>query len=291
MRCEVNISLRPVGSEKLGTYVEIKNLNSFRSVRQAIDYEIARQSAILDAGGRVEKVTMGWDDAASKTSLQRSKEEAEDYRYFPEPDLPPIFLSREWIKEICSRLPELPDAKQERFIASYGLRAYDAALLAEEREVADYFEAAVRAGQSAGVDARGLSNWITTELFRLLKESGAPITEIKVKPEDLVGLLTLINKGTITTTIAKTVLADMFASGQPAAEIVAAKGLSQIADTGELTSVVDKVIAANPKAVGDYREGKDVALRFLIGQVMRETRGKANPQVAEGLLREKIRGK
>ena len=290
MRCEVNISLRPVGSTALGTYVEIKNLNSFRAVRQAIEYEIARQSTILERGGEIEKVTMGWDEAAGRTVLQRSKEEAQDYRYFPEPDLPPVFVSREWVGELRSRLPELPDAKQERFVASFGLRAYDATLLAEDRDIAAYFEAAVEIGQGVGVDARMISNWITSELFRLLKESGASITEIKVLPAALVRLLSLVNRGTITQATGKEVLAEMFQTGQSAEAIVAAKGLSQIADADELSSIVDKVIAANPKPVGEYRDGKDPAIRFLIGQVMRETRGKANPQVVEALLRAKIRG-
>ena len=290
MRCEVNISLRPVGSEKLGTYVEVKNLNSFRSVRQAIEYEIARQRATLDSGGQIEKVTMGWDENAGKTSPQRSKEEAHDYRYFPEPDLPPVFIGRDWVGELAARLPELPDVKQRRLVQELGLRPYDAEVLAEDRQVADYFDAAVVAGKPRGVDARAISNWITSELFRFLKESALPITDLKVKPADLVGLIEMINKGAITSTIAKTVLEDMIASGKSAAEIVQAKGLSQIADTDELNRIVAKVVAANPKPAGEYREGRDVALKFLIGQVMRESRGKANPQVVEQLLRKQIRG-
>jgi aspartyl-tRNA(Asn)/glutamyl-tRNA(Gln) amidotransferase subunit B len=290
MRCEVNISLRPVGSEKLGTYVEVKNLNSFRSVRQAIDYEIERQSVILDAGGKIEKVTMGWDENAGKTSPQRSKEEAHDYRYFPEPDLPPVFVGREWVQEIAARLPELPDAKQERFVQKLGLRPYDAEVLTEDQQIGDYFDAAVAAGQSRGVDARSISNWITSELFRFLKEGGLSIADIRVRPEGLVGLLELINKGTITAATAKTVLADMMQNGQTAQVIVEAKGLSQIADVGELGRIVDKIIAANPKPVSEYREGKDAPLRFLMGQVMRETRGKANPQAVEQLLQKRIRG-
>lgn len=288
LRCEPNVSVRPAGSEALGAKVEIKNLNSFRAVRLAIDYEIARQIALLESGGAVQQVTMGWDENAGRTVLQRVKEGAEDYRYFPEPDLPLLQVTREWVEELCARLPELPDARRERFIAAYGLRPYDAELLTAEREIADYFEAAAQAADALGVDPRTVGNWVTGELFRLLRESGQEIAAIRVGPDALAGLLGLIEKGIITATMAKAVLDEMFATGRTAAEIVEAKGLGQIADAGELARVAEEVIAANPKAVREYLDGKEQVLGFLIGQVMRATRGKANPQLAGGVLREKL---
>ena len=290
MRCEPNISVRPVGSDTLGTKVEIKNLNSFRAVRQGIDYEIERQTAMLRAGGRVEQVTMGWDESAGRTVLQRSKEEANDYRYFPEPDLPPLHITREWVEELRARLPELPEAKQKRYVEEAGLRVYDAEVLTEDRDIAEYFEKAMAVGESAGVDAQSIANWVTGELFRLLKEAGANIAAIKVAPKDLVALIQLLDKGIINTTVAKQVFEEMFASGQAPGEIVKAKGLAQISDGDELSRIVDEIIAANPKPVAEYRDGKDAVLGFLMGQVMRATRGKANPKMVSGLLRAKIRG-
>jgi len=287
MRCEVNISLRPAGSAAFGTKVEVKNLNSFRSVRQSIDYEIKRQAAILDAGGQVEQVTMGWDENAGRTVVQRSKEEANDYRYFPEPDLPVVRARRAWVDELRARLPELPDARQERLIAA-GLRPYDAQVLTEEREVAEYVDAALSAGQAAGADARSISNWIMGELFRLLKESGQDIATIQVAPGELAALVGLVNRGAINAAAGKQVLEEMFATGRPAAVIVEARGLAQISDSSELERIVEEAIAANPKAVQDYREGKKAAVGFLTGQVMRASRGKANPQVVSELLRAKL---
>ena len=290
MRCEPNISVRPLGSETLGTKVEIKNLNSFRAVRLGIDYEIERQTAILRAGGRVEQVTMGWDESAGRTVLQRSKEEANDYRYFPEPDLPPLHITREWVDALRARLPELPEAKQKRYVDEAGLRAYDAEVLTEDRDVAEYFEATMAAGAPVGVSAQSIANWITGELFRLLNEANADIAATKVTPENLVALIQLLDKGAITTTIAKQVLEEMFATGQAPGVIVSVKGLAQISDGDELSRIVDEVIDANPKPAGEYREGKDAVLGFLVGQVMRATRGKANPQMVSKLFRAKIRG-
>lgn len=287
MRCEVNISLRPVGAAELGTKVEIKNLNSFRSVRQAIAYEIARQSAILDRGGCVQQVTVGWDEDRQCTVFQRSKEFAEDYRYFPEPDLPPLELSREWVEEIRARLPELPDAKRKRFVAEYGIKEDDAALLVAERAVADYFEAAAQAAEGI-VAPQVVANWIVGEVFRLLRDSGQEISQIKVRPEGLVGLLSLIAKGTINATVGKEVLMEMFASGDSAEAIIARRGLTQISDEVKLGEVVRQVIEQNPKAVTQFLEGKEAALGFLIGQVMRATRGQANVKIVERLLREEL---
>jgi aspartyl-tRNA(Asn)/glutamyl-tRNA(Gln) amidotransferase subunit B len=284
MRCEANVSLRPVGSTEYGIKVEVKNLNSFRSVNLALDYEIQRQSRILDEGGNVEQVTMGWDEDRGVTVVQRSKEYAHDYRYFPEPDLPPLSISREWVKETKDGLPELPDARRNRFTTEYGLSAYDADILTTDKAVADYFEACVQVYP----EAKTFSNWITGELFRLLKEAEIGIEEVKVTPAALAELLTLVEKGTINQNTAKAVLGEMFKSGRAAAEIVAEKGLAQISDADELGRIVDQVITANPDEVTEYRAGKERLLGWFVGQVMKATRGQANPQLVTSLLKEKL---
>jgi aspartyl-tRNA(Asn)/glutamyl-tRNA(Gln) amidotransferase subunit B len=284
MRCEANVSLRPVGSTEYGTKVEVKNLNSFRSVKLALDYEIQRQSQILDEGGNIEQVTMGWDETRGVTVVQRSKEYAHDYRYFPEPDLPPLSISREWVEEIKGKLPELPDTRQDRFITEYGLSAYDADVLTTDKAVADYFEACVQAYP----EAKTISNWITGELFRLLKETETGIEEVRIPPPALAELLSLVEKGTINQNTAKAVLGEMFKSGRAAAEIVAEKGLAQISDADELGRVIDEMIAANPDQVTEYRAGKERLLGWFVGQVMKATRGKADPQLVTELLKEKL---
>jgi aspartyl-tRNA(Asn)/glutamyl-tRNA(Gln) amidotransferase subunit B len=284
MRCEPNISLRPKGTNKLGTKVEVKNLNSFHSVKLALEYEIERQAKVLEAGGRIEQVTMGWDEARGVTVVQRSKEYAHDYRYFPEPDLPPLVLSREWVEGIRARLPELPDAKRTRFIKQYRLSRYDAEVLTAERPVADYFESCVRAYP----DAKTVANWITGELFRLLKASDTGIEAVKITPGALAELLTLVEKDTISISIAKDVFAEMFETGYPASQIVQEKGLTQISDAEELSRIVEQVIAENPEPVAEYLGGKQAVLRFLIGQVMKATRGKANPKLVNRLLQERL---
>jgi aspartyl-tRNA(Asn)/glutamyl-tRNA(Gln) amidotransferase subunit B len=285
MRCEANVSLRPVGSTEYGTKVEVKNLNSFRSVKLALDYEIQRQSRVLDEGGNIEQVTMGWDENQDVTIVQRSKEYAHDYRYFPEPDLPPLSISREWVEEIRSKLPELPAARRDRFMAEYGLSAYDAGILTADKAVADYFEACVKAYPQA----KTVSNWITGELFRLIKETETSIEEIKITPAALAELLTLVEKGIINQNTAKAILGEMFKSGRMAAEIVAEKGLAQISDTDELGRVIDEVIATNPDQAAEYRAGKERLLGWFVGQAMKATRGKANPQLVTELLKEKLR--
>jgi aspartyl-tRNA(Asn)/glutamyl-tRNA(Gln) amidotransferase subunit B len=289
MRCEANISLRPAGSLDLGTKVEVKNLNSFRSVKLALDYEIARQARELDRGGRIHQVTMGWDDRAGRTVVQRIKEGADDYRYFPEPDLPPLRLSRDWVDEIRASLPELPDARRDRFVAGYGLPQGEAAMLAAGRDVADYFEAAVAAGRAQGISPKSASNWITGDLFRLLNAEGIEISDLRITPAALAELIALVEKGTITANSAKVVLREMFATGRPAAEIVREKSLAQISDEEALVRVVDQVLAENPEQVARYREGKETLLQWFVGQVMRLTRGKANPQVVTGLLQERLK--
>jgi aspartyl-tRNA(Asn)/glutamyl-tRNA(Gln) amidotransferase subunit B len=288
MRCEANISLRQVGAEEFGTKVEVKNLNSFRSVRQAIAYEIERQAHVLDAGGRVEQVTMGWDEEGHRTVFQRSKEGSADYRYFPEPDLPPVETSPEALAAIRARLPELPEARRDRFVRELGVRAEDAALLADDRATGDYFEAAVAAGR---VPAQTVANWITGELFRLLRDSGTEIGATRIAPRDLAELLALLDKGAINATVAKDVLGEMFAGGQSATQIVAQKGLTQITDESALIAVVRQVLDANPGPVQQFMEGKETVLAFLIGQVMRATRGQANAQVARDLLQHELAGR
>jgi aspartyl-tRNA(Asn)/glutamyl-tRNA(Gln) amidotransferase subunit B len=287
MRCEVNLSLRPAGSDDLGTKVEVKNLNSFRSVRSAIAFEIERQARLLEMGQRVTQVTMGWDEAAGVTREQRSKEEAHDYRYFPEPDLPPLNLEPAWIEEVKASLPELPDARHERLVADYGLSRYDASVLVEDREVADYFERAVQVSGDP-ISPKLVANWMTGELFRLMNDTGTAITEVKIRPEDLVALIAMVKAGTINQPAAKETFGLMWKTGRVPQEIVEERGLKQISDAGELVVIVAQVIADNPDPVAQFKAGKDTIIRFLIGQVMKATRGKANPQLAEQLLREQL---
>jgi len=263
----------------------VKNHNSFRAVKLSLEYEIERQTGVLRAGGMVEQVTMGWDEAGNRTVVQRSKEHADDYRYFPEPDLPPLEISRQWVEEIRSRLPELSDVKQARFIADYGLISEQASVLVQEREVADYFEKVVAAYGGA---ARTAAAWISGDLFRLMRSQGVDITAVRVSPEALADLLILIDRGTIHVGIAKQVLAKMFASGQSAVKIVEAEGLAQVSDAQALKAAVEKVLAAHPDEVAKYRSGKTQIIGWLMGQVMRETRGKANPQLVRELLQQRL---
>ncbi len=287
MRCEANISLRPVGSDQLGVKTEIKNLNSFRAVRLALAYEIQRQREILEAGGEVLQQTMGWDEQRGITVPQRSKEYAHDYRYFPEPDLPPLEVSRTWVEEIRARLPELPDARKERFIQEYGLPAYDAGVLVADRAVADYFEAAVQVGDGR-VAPKTISNWITGELFRLLNEAGQEIAQAQVTPEALVTIIRLVQERTININTGKEVLAKVFATGRSPRAIVEEEGLAQISDAEALVGIVEQVIAENPGPVAQYRGGKKTVLGWFVGQVMKATRGKANPQLVKTLLQERL---
>jgi aspartyl-tRNA(Asn)/glutamyl-tRNA(Gln) amidotransferase subunit B len=283
-RCEANISLRPKGREEFGNRVEIKNMNTFQAVEHALISEVERQTAILDAGGTVQQQTVGWRDELGKTEAQRIKEEAHDYRYFPEPDLPPFEVTESWIAELRARLPELPHAKRERFLTEYGLSAYDVDLLIEDPVVADYFEATV----AEYGEAKTASNWITGELFRLLNVSGADVSAVKVSPQQLAALLELQDAGKINISTAKSVFEEMFTSGRSAGEIIAASDLAQISDVDELAEIVRQVLKDQPDAVSDYAEGKTQASRFLVGQVMKATRGKANPQVVNSLIEEML---
>jgi len=287
MRCEANISLRPAGSEAFGTKVEVKNLNSFRSVRQAVAYEIERQTEVLDSGGTVLQVTMGWDEDHHRTVFQRSKEYAEDYRYFPEPDLPPIEWSREYLDEIRSHVPELPDAKRVRYMAELGIKPEDAALLSDDRDVAAYFEQSVVLGADM-VDPQTIANWIVGEIFRLLNERDQVISDSLVTPADFVALLEMNAQGDINNTVAKDVLAEMFVCGEPAAAIIERRGLGQISDHSQLRALIEAALDDNPKPLQQYIEGKRSVMGFFIGQVMRATQGRANAQLVRELLLEAL---
>jgi aspartyl-tRNA(Asn)/glutamyl-tRNA(Gln) amidotransferase subunit B len=295
MRCEANVSVRSAGQRKFGTKVEIKNLNSFRSVKLAVEYEVARQIALLEAGERVAQVTMGWDEERGRTFVQRSKETAHDYRYFPEPDLPPLTPERAWIEDIARELPELPDAKAARFVHELGLDPRDAALLAGDRAVADYFEAVVRrrtalASSRDRVSARTVANWITGELFRLMNASDVAIEALRISPDALAELLAMVEAGQINPNTGKRVLEVMFEAGRRAPEIVQELGLAQVSDADSLAVVVADVVARYPDEVAKYRAGGDKVLAWFMGQVMRETRGKGNPAVVRELLERALRG-
>ena len=293
LRCDANISLRPRGQEEFGVKTEIKNMNSFRAVERALVYEAARQLEELRAGRTIVQQTRGWREDKGVTVLQRVKEFADDYRYFPEPDLPPLTFSRERVEEIRARMPELPDAKRERFVAQYGLSAYDADQLTAEREVADYFESVVTMGDERkeserSARAKVAANWINGELRRLLNAAGQEIGASRVTPAGLAELLDLVDRGTISGKQAKDVLELAFTSGDAPAEIVAREGLSQLSDGGELEQIIVEVIAENPKAVEDYRAGKSAAVQFLVGQVMKRTKGRAKPDAVQPLLLGKL---
>jgi aspartyl-tRNA(Asn)/glutamyl-tRNA(Gln) amidotransferase subunit B len=281
-RCDANISLRPFGSTAYGTKVEIKNMNSFRSVFHALEYEVQRQTEVLAAGGTLVQETRGWVEAEGRTVSQRSKELAHDYRYFPEPDLPPLSLTREWVEQIRSRLPELPDARRLRFMRDYGLGEYDATHLTESRARADYYERAV---VTAGVArAKAVSNWVLGELARLQNATGREIEDVAVRPEHIAELVELVERGTITNAAAKTAFERMYQTGAAPADVVAELGLASLADESELQGIVDRAIEVNPKPVADYRGGKVAALQALVGAVMRETRGRASAERVREML-------
>ncbi|MBI3782512.1 MAG: Asp-tRNA(Asn)/Glu-tRNA(Gln) amidotransferase subunit GatB [Deltaproteobacteria bacterium] len=287
-RCDANVSIRPRGTTPLGTKVEIKNMNSFRNVERAIDHEISRQAAVLRDGGSLVQETRLWDPDREATRSMRSKEFAHDYRYFPEPDLLPLVVSNEWIETVRNALPELPDARRQRFVASYGLPEYDAEVLTARKDVADYFEAAVR----AHANAKAVSNWVMGEMLRLIKErhldAALIIRAWPVLPERLAEMVALVDGGSISGKIAKTVFEAMVKTGKAAPDIVAAQGLTQISDAGEIDAAIDAVLAANPDKVAEYRSGKDKLFGFFVGQVMKATQGKANPQKLNEILKKKL---
>lgn len=288
LRCEVNLSVRTAeqaSRDEYGTKVEIKNLNSFKAVRDSIAFEIERQVAVLAGGGQVHQVTMGWDEDRRRTLLQRAKESSEDYRYFPEPDLPPLELSPEWVEEVRATLPELPDAKVARFVGDYELSQQDAEVLTAERAVAEWFEEAARAYDGS---PREIANWVTGQLFAMLKSEEGDISGLGLQPADLAALIKLVDTGTINRNTGKRVLEEMVTSGQSPQAIVQALGLAQVSDEAGLAEVVEKVIGASPDEMRRYREGKTSLLGWFMGQVMRETRGKANPEVVRRLLAERL---
>ena len=285
LRCDANVSLRPRGARELGTKVEIKNMNSFRNVQRALEFEVRRQAQALGAGERIVQETRLWDADGGYTRSMRSKEYAHDYRYFPEPDLVPLTLDRARVAEIRAGLLELPRQRRQRFVSQYGLPQYDAELLTQSRALAEYFEAAVRELSQPKI----VSNWIMSELLRELPaDDERAIESSPITPERLAGLLKLVEAGTISGKIAKDVLQKMFVSGEDARVIVSREGLTQVADEAALGAVIDRVIAQNPKAIEDYRRGKTVAAKALVGQVMKATGGKANPGIVNRLLEEKL---
>lgn len=284
LRCDANVSVRPVGQKELGTKTEIKNINSFRGVERAIEYEAMRQAELLEEGGTVVQETRTWDEKEGVTKSMRKKEEANDYRYFPEPDLVPFTVSEEYIEEIRKTLPELPDARKERYMESYGLTSYDADYLTNDKARADYFEAMV----AVGADPKEAANWLMGDFAKKLSQSGLEMAAAPVTAAALADLLGLIGKGTISGKIAKQVFSDMWETGKDAETIVKEKGLVQISDTGALEELADRIIAANPQSVADFKAGKKKAVGFLMGQIMKETKGKANPQVVNGILTKKL---
>ena len=286
LRCDANISLRPKGISSLGTRTEVKNMNSFRSVRSALLFEIKRQSEELELGNRISQETRLWDQETEVTRPMRSKEEAHDYRYFPEPDLVPFIITNEGIEEVRKNLPELAVQRQKRFSEQYGLPEYDAAVLTRDKWIADYFESCARLYPKPKIAA----NWIMGDLTAQANERGVDILELGCKPEWLVGILELVDHETISGKMAKELLVEIIQKKQSPQEIVAQKGLTQISDEKSLSVAIEEVIGKNPKSVEDYRRGKTTALMFLVGQVMKGTGGKANPQKVQELLREKLEG-
>ncbi len=287
IRFEANVSVREEGTDKLNTRTEIKNLNSFRALVNGSAYEITRQSHVYERGGAVEQETLGWNEATGKTVSQRSKEQAHDYRYFPEPDIPPLELDPAWVEEIRASLPELPDAKRERLLA-LSLTPYDASVLVAERSVADYFDAAVKAASAQKVEPKAVANWVISSLFSLLNESGQEIEQCRVTPENLVDLIKLVNDGAINNNTGKSVLSEMFATGQSAAKIVKAKGLAQVSDESAIAAAIEKAIADSPDQLATYLGGKDTMAKWFFGQVMKAMGGKANPGMVQKKLDEKL---
>ncbi len=286
MRSDVNISIRPEGTTGLGTKVEIKNMNTFKGICAAIEYEVARQIDLVSHGGTVIQETRRWDGELGETQSMRNKENAHDYRYFPEPDLVPVELSDEQIEEWKRELPELPEARRARMVAEYGITDYDAEVLSSDKTYADYYESAVKAG---GIPlAKNICNWFMTEVLKLLRETDKTLAECALTPEALAELLTLLDKGTINGPTAKELLPELFEKGGMPKAIVDERGLGQVSDTGAIQAMVQQVIDANPKSVADYKAGKKAAAGFLVGQVMKLSKGKADPKIVGGLISQSL---
>jgi aspartyl-tRNA(Asn)/glutamyl-tRNA(Gln) amidotransferase subunit B len=285
-RCDANVSVRPWGQAEFGTRAELKNINSFRFIKEAIEYEIDRQIELVEDGGKVVQETRLFDSNSGLTRSMRGKEEAHDYRYFPDPDLVPLIISDEWISGVREGLPELPEAKKARFIAQYGLPERDTEILTAERALAEYFDACAQLHN----DAKACANWVMGDVQRRRNDEGLSVAEIPVSPEMLVGILKRIDDNTISGKIAKTVFDEMWATGKDADTVIDEKGLKQVTDTGAIEKMVDDVIAANPGQAQEFSEGKDKLLGFFVGQIMKVSKGKANPAMVNDLLRKKLRG-
>lgn len=283
-RCDANVSVRPLGQREFGTRTELKNMNSFRNVQKAISYEIERQIGILRGGGRIVQETRLWDEQRQITYSMRGKEEAHDYRYFPDPDLVPLCIDSHWLQRVRSELPELPAAKRARFISQYGLRPYDAELLTSSRALADYFEACV----ALYPDARQVTNWISGELLAILNREGLAIQDCPIRPEHLAGMLSLLEQGRISRRIAQNLFQEMYHSGAPPEKIVREKSWATLSDVESLRELVDRILQENPKEVEAFRAGKTKLLGFFMGQIMRLSQGRADPELAQRILEEKL---
>ncbi|MED4957585.1 Asp-tRNA(Asn)/Glu-tRNA(Gln) amidotransferase subunit GatB [Paenibacillus macerans] len=286
MRCDANISLRPHGQKEFGTRAELKNMNSFRGVVRGLEYEQLRQAEILDEGGEVVQETRRWDESQGKTFSMRGKEEAHDYRYFPDPDLVTLHIDQAWKDRIRASIPELPDARKARYTSEYGLPEYDAGVITSSKALADLFENSLEYTK----DAKAVSNWIMGDLLGYLNTNGLEVADVKLTGQGLGEMIGLLEKGTISSKIAKTVFKEMLQSGKLPQQIVEEQGLVQISDEGAIKAIVDEVIAANPASVEDYRAGKEKAIGFLVGQVMKQSKGKANPGLVNKLLVEALKG-
>ncbi|MFY0546415.1 Asp-tRNA(Asn)/Glu-tRNA(Gln) amidotransferase subunit GatB [Brevibacillus sp. H7] len=284
LRCDANVSIRPVGQKELGTKTELKNMNSFRNVQAGLEYEVERQKLVVLSGGKVVQETRRWDENNRKTVAMRSKEEAHDYRYFPDPDLVRMQISDEWIEAVKASIPELPDARQSRYINDYGLSSIDAGVITMSKETADFFDEAVK----TGADAKAVANWLMGELLGYLNANNLELKDVKITPHGLGEMIKLIENGTISSKIAKTVFKEMVETGKDPKAVVEEKGLVQISDEGALRQVVAEVIAGNPQAVEDFKAGNEKALGFFVGQVMKQTKGKANPPLVNKLIMEAL---
>ncbi|HZG71465.1 MAG TPA: Asp-tRNA(Asn)/Glu-tRNA(Gln) amidotransferase subunit GatB [Chondromyces sp.] len=284
LRCDANISLRPYGQEEFGTKTELKNLNSFNFVRKGLEYEQERQAQVLMSGGVIEQETRRFDEATGKTILMRVKEGSEDYRYFPEPDLVELYIDDEWKARVRASIPELPDQRKKRYMEELGLPAHDAKVLTLTKEMADFFEATV----AAGADAKQASNWTMGEVSAYLNAEGKELSEVALTPQNLAGMINLIENGTISSKIAKKVFKELIENGGEAEKIVKEKGLVQLSDEKELLKFITEALDANPQSIEDYKNGKQKAVGFLVGQIMKATKGQANPQVLNKLLLEEI---
>lgn len=284
LRCDANISLRPYGQAEFGTKTELKNMNSFRGVQRGLEYEEWRQADVLEGGGKVVQETRRWDDAQGKTIPMRGKEQAHDYRYFPDPDLVAVYIDDEWKARVQASIPELPDARKKRYVAEYGLPSYDAEVITSSMKLADFFEESLKYTK----DAKAVSNWIMGDLLGYLNANNLEITDVQITGQSLGEMIGLIEKGTISSKIAKTVFKTMLETGKAPQTIVEEQGLVQISDEGAIAAVVDQIVGNNPQSVADYKAGKEKAIGFLVGQVMKETKGKANPGLVNKLILERL---